>query len=122
MINLTFDDMTGPRPAGPPSQFDDLIGPSPVAKTEAVQGLAALAASGQAGGTPSIYSTFYANRHFWIRKIRAIYVAQAEIDLLSGLHKLSMSSWIECQGALRFQLRSEIKDATDFGLLLFLVD
>jgi hypothetical protein len=51
MIKPTFDDMTGPRPAGPASQFDDLIGPSPVAKTEAVQGLAALASSGQAGGT-----------------------------------------------------------------------
>lgn len=78
--------------------------------------------SGQAGGTPSIYATFYQNRESFLQEARLLYAAQSEIELLRGLHKLSLSSWIECDCALRIQIRDRVKSLANFGLLLLLVD
>lgn len=94
----------------------------PAAKTEFADSLAAPVDSGQAGGTSSVYTTFFQNRDSFVQEIRLIYASQAEIDLLRALHKLSLGSWFVCDYALRSQIRDRVKSLAQFGLLLFLVD
>ncbi|WP_114973671.1 hypothetical protein [Rhodoferax ferrireducens] len=95
----------------------------PAAKTESIQGLAALVDSGQAGGIRRhpMYAPFYENRHLWVKKFCRLRRSINEVLWLQSAGDLSTEAWVDCDTALRDSLREIVREATDYGLLLFLV-